>query len=227
MNAIQNNLRPMLMVLLLTLIPHHATLAHYDPSLQRWINRDSIGERGGFNLYSFVQNGPLDWFDAFGRASKKPVPITPLPPLPTPMDNCSPEQKQAIEKARDQACDRINKCTSPDCDQAQLQALRDLCKRKDKPVFQCAKSDDADCKPSPDGAVTCAYQNGDVITFCGAAFPADGSNCKGVGGPQTLDCIVIHEMTHEVMKGVGNWDDANKMQKCMGCPTGAPHQQPR
>jgi hypothetical protein len=212
------------LTLLALLTAPHLASAYYDPGVQRWINRDPIGERGGRNLYSFLQAAPINRFDAFGRASKNGVPITPLPPLPTPMENCLPEQKLAIQKARDAACDRIAKCVSPDCDQSQLQALRDLCKSSKKPNFKCAKSDDETCNEKrASGGRTCAYQDGNTITFCAVAFPDDGSNCNGFGGPQTLDCIMLHEMTHEVMDGKGALDDANKMQKCMGCPTGAPH----
>jgi RHS repeat-associated protein len=38
----------------------------YDPHLQRWINRDPIGEAGGMNLYVFVGNNGLFWVDANG-----------------------------------------------------------------------------------------------------------------------------------------------------------------
>ena len=38
----------------------------YDPNLQRWLNRDPIGEVGGINLYGFVQNNPVDYQDSFG-----------------------------------------------------------------------------------------------------------------------------------------------------------------
>src|SRR5437867_3302681 len=31
----------------------------YDPNLQRWLNRDPIGESGGINLYEFNYNSPL------------------------------------------------------------------------------------------------------------------------------------------------------------------------
>jgi RHS repeat-associated protein len=39
----------------------------YDPVLQRWINRDSIAERGGVNLYRFVKNNSLSAVDPNGR----------------------------------------------------------------------------------------------------------------------------------------------------------------
>jgi RHS repeat-associated protein len=193
----------------------------YDPSIQRWLNRDPIGERGGLNLYVLLLNSPLAFVDAFGHRN---IPVTPLPPLPTPMDNCDPVQKKAIEDAKNKACDKINACTNPDCNQGELQKLKDLCKDKSKPNFKCAKSDDKQCnKDYGDGKRSCAYEDGDTITFCGSSFPPDGSSCGGIGGPQTLDCIIIHEMTHEVMGGGPPQDDANKMQKCMGCPQGAPH----
>jgi RHS repeat-associated protein len=38
----------------------------YDPSSQRWPNRDPLGEEGGLNLYAYVDNDPIDWIDPFG-----------------------------------------------------------------------------------------------------------------------------------------------------------------
>jgi RHS repeat-associated protein len=41
----------------------------YDPNLQRWINRDPIGEAGGINLYGFVGNDPVNWIDPLGQGA--------------------------------------------------------------------------------------------------------------------------------------------------------------
>jgi RHS repeat-associated protein len=41
-------------------------LRFYDPNLQRWINPDPIGERGGLNLYGFVKNDGVRYVDRFG-----------------------------------------------------------------------------------------------------------------------------------------------------------------
>ena len=38
----------------------------YDPNLGRWIQRDPIGERGGLNLYGYVQNNPIVKTDPLG-----------------------------------------------------------------------------------------------------------------------------------------------------------------
>jgi RHS repeat-associated protein len=38
----------------------------YEPSLQRWLNRDPIDEDGGINLYSFVRNSTINRVDALG-----------------------------------------------------------------------------------------------------------------------------------------------------------------
>jgi RHS repeat-associated protein len=39
----------------------------YDPSLQRWLNQDPIGELGGLNLYGFTYNNPVNNVDTDGR----------------------------------------------------------------------------------------------------------------------------------------------------------------
>jgi RHS repeat-associated protein len=38
----------------------------YSPNLGRWINRDPIEEDGGFNLFVFSYNNPVNLFDALG-----------------------------------------------------------------------------------------------------------------------------------------------------------------
>ncbi len=39
---------------------------YYSAELGRWLNRDPAGERGGLNLYAFVENYPTNSYDLFG-----------------------------------------------------------------------------------------------------------------------------------------------------------------
>jgi len=41
----------------------------YGPGMGRWLSRDPIGERGGLNLYGFVEGNPICDTDAFGLTS--------------------------------------------------------------------------------------------------------------------------------------------------------------
>jgi hypothetical protein len=43
--------------------------AHYDPRLGRWLSRDPMGEEGGFNLYSYCGNDPVNRHDPLGLKS--------------------------------------------------------------------------------------------------------------------------------------------------------------
>ena len=42
----------------------------YDPNLQRWLNRDPMGELGGINLYAFCDGNPLNFIDPVGCNEK-------------------------------------------------------------------------------------------------------------------------------------------------------------
>jgi len=39
---------------------------YYAPALGKWITRDPIGEFGGYNLYAYVLNDPVNWVDPNG-----------------------------------------------------------------------------------------------------------------------------------------------------------------
>lgn len=43
----------------------------YNPSIERWMNRDPLSEKGGINLYAFVQNDPVNMIDPFGLKPSK------------------------------------------------------------------------------------------------------------------------------------------------------------
>ncbi len=45
---------------------HLSLFRAYDASLGRWISRDPLGEAGGQNLYSYVEQDPINWRDPLG-----------------------------------------------------------------------------------------------------------------------------------------------------------------
>jgi RHS repeat-associated protein len=45
------------------------TYRYYHPKTGRWPSRDPIGERGGVNLYGFVGNDGMNWWDYLGFAT--------------------------------------------------------------------------------------------------------------------------------------------------------------
>jgi len=47
-------------------------LRYYDPRLGRWLSRDPMGEAGGFNLYAYCGNDPVNRCDALGLQSWVP-----------------------------------------------------------------------------------------------------------------------------------------------------------
>ncbi|MBB5351007.1 RHS repeat-associated protein, partial [Haloferula luteola] len=49
---------------------------YYDPVTGRWPSRDPIGERGGVNLYGFVQNDGVNWADYLGLKIKRKCDFT-------------------------------------------------------------------------------------------------------------------------------------------------------
>ncbi len=77
------------MVLLALLSSSHMASAYYDPGVQRWLNRDPIGETGfeelrrgvetdlvgdGLNLYAFVSNNPINSVDGLGLRMRPAFP---------------------------------------------------------------------------------------------------------------------------------------------------------
>jgi len=65
LNAIANRTFWLMLAWLVVVMPADG---FYDPSLGRWLNRDPIEEEGGINLYAFVGNAPVIYYDSFGES---------------------------------------------------------------------------------------------------------------------------------------------------------------
>ena len=59
-------LRRILFALASLFVLAQTSQAHYDPNIGRWINRDPIGERVGYNLYAISANDSVDEIDILG-----------------------------------------------------------------------------------------------------------------------------------------------------------------
>jgi len=55
---------------------------YYDPRLGRWLSRDPLGEAGGFNLYAYCGNDPVNGHDYLGMANGVLAPIVDGPQVP-------------------------------------------------------------------------------------------------------------------------------------------------
>jgi RHS repeat-associated protein len=76
---------------------------YYSPALGRFVSEDPMGFYGGYNLYAYVNDSPVDYIDPLGQQRYSPLqkalplppgwfpkpppirpPVPPLPPTPTP-----------------------------------------------------------------------------------------------------------------------------------------------
>jgi RHS repeat-associated protein len=64
---------------------HLATYRAYDPASARWLSRDPIRERGGINLYSYVDGDPVRYEDPKGLDIEMPM-LEPSNTGPYPTD---------------------------------------------------------------------------------------------------------------------------------------------
>lgn len=135
----------------------------YDPSVQRWLNRDPIGERGGFNLYALVGNDPPDRIDLLGLAHGNPVPDSvdiKLPPPPPHYDPAYWNYKGAVQYG--------NNCFSYACNRPTLPGGKPRPKGKPQPTGGCFP----DCKSVIDAAKRSGFTDPASDGSCPSGFHA-------------------------------------------------------
>jgi RHS repeat-associated protein len=82
---------------------------YYDPSTGRWLSRDPIQEKGGVNLYGFLQNNGVSTYDLLGLFVISGYPyIPPVTSVPASPPNCDGKPVGTSEDVSDWA-----KITSP------------------------------------------------------------------------------------------------------------------
>jgi RHS repeat-associated protein len=182
----------------------------YDPSLQRWLNRDPIGERGGLNLYAFTKNRPTTHLDAFGM---QPIP----PDMGNPeIEGCSQKVSRMVREELDRKCKRLDDDKAQNCCEKALgkdgpsttASLKSKCQDRSSIHIRCAPKGDEACQPPSTGRIPCASATyGGSISLCPGFL-------TGSCGDMGLGCILIHELTHTVDPKA---DNANEVEKCLGC----------
>jgi hypothetical protein len=77
------NLHRILACAVWLLVASTSAHAFYDPLVGRWLNRDPIEEKGGLNLYCYVQNSPTTRVDPYGDQANIIVDGEPLGGTPS------------------------------------------------------------------------------------------------------------------------------------------------
>ena len=90
----------------------------YDPNLQRWVNRDPIGEWGGFNLNCFVRNTPTQFIDAFGLHWWQGLPLLNLSSCFSQEPGGNPADYASIPEPSCKACRDDPELAEAKCDHA-------------------------------------------------------------------------------------------------------------
>ena len=189
--------------------------AYYDPGVQRWVNRDPFADYGfqellsdnlstwrrhdNGNLYTFADNAPSLYIDAFGLVAK----------------GCTRKQEESIKAALKKSCEKAKECAKKCSNSKETGAGVEKACDNSNYQFQCAHKDNPRCQSSGLTA-NCGYAlvGGNEMMICPAAFDPKSGCGKDVG------CTIFHEAIHSggLSHEPNHPSDFNEMEKCMGCP---------
>ena len=77
----------------------------YDPNIGRWLSRDPLAERGGLNLYAYVQGDPINRIDPNGLADS-------LTPIGDPNQASCAQLKMRLQEIDNALQNRIDTATT-------------------------------------------------------------------------------------------------------------------
>jgi RHS repeat-associated protein len=97
---------------------YHLRARAYDPRIGRFLREDPLGTDGGFNLYAYVENDPINLTDPFGLQSSNPFdlcsPCEPVCRLATTPGTADPQMAMECNRCRER-CRKLQKCTPGEC----------------------------------------------------------------------------------------------------------------
>jgi RHS repeat-associated protein len=192
---------------------------YYSPGMGRFLNRDPIGEKGGSNLYAMVNNKPVNRIDRLG--------LHPFPDLEDDnpflpwFPNCGEQKARMLNELR-KACDRIRNCKSCGVQKHHFSEVKRLCENPGEIEIDCQTQNDSICNKD---SGPCGYMDQHTrrrVVICN----------RGVLGTDNCGdsfCTIAHEIFHAAQYNARqegerlDMNDANTLEKCIGCPGGGDH----
>jgi hypothetical protein len=224
MKIFQN--KTILSILFLLLITLTAS-GFYDPGLQRWINRDPVGE-AGFQVLRGARNvshghkvasSPGRWTLGGGRNNEnrhlvlRNDPVHNIDPVGLiEFEGCDGHEEE-LQQQFDDFCAKVNDPQFASCLGCSLAArtiverLKNRCNNPNDSLhgirIECEQSSSGLCS----GACGWSIPGGDTIHICPQTWTSPGCPQSG--------CTLMHELTHMSGRGGEKWPE--KVEECLGC----------
>jgi len=148
---------------------YHVRNRYLHPKLGEWITRDSVGYKGGYNLYAYVSDNPVSFVDTSGLLK---------------FVHCSEEDQLIIQALLSVAKDIANSPCFACCfgNPSTLQLLRRRINWQNLSIY-CDQNSGACCGK-------CAYSTPFISSIHVCLPAAEGPKCPD------LSCTILHEIVH-------------------------------